>query len=309
MKGMGDTKLGKIQEGDAKLKEGIGFTGKTFTRWSPDWVAAALAFEAAVKAYRIAKHSEKLVEANRLLANALCESNSFYNAGNALSAAGDSAVDLNNVEGATAFYEEACQRYREGDSEKMAALVLLKCGKALQKTDPAAAESFFERSIERFFDGEQLLHSRETFDYVVNYYVGKENWPKALETLEKQVDMGIAIDALAISCKAALSQCVIYLVTERYEEAAKKENDLRAGKIESWLQSSERKYFRSAMQGYEIGNQEIFDKGVKDVALCLTGQLTRLLKKVVVPEEGIDLDDMEPEPDGETDEDDPDDIC
>ena len=48
---------------------------------------------------------------------------------------------------------------------------------------------------------------------------------------------------------------------------------------------------------------------MKDVALCLTGQLTRLLKKVVVPEEGIDLDDMEPEPEGESDEDDPDGIC
>ena len=82
-----------------------------------------------VKAYRVAKHSEKLVEANQLLANALCESNSFYNAGNALSAAGDAAVDLSNLEGAAAFYEEACQRYREGDSEKMAALVLFKCGK------------------------------------------------------------------------------------------------------------------------------------------------------------------------------------
>ncbi len=69
------------------------------------------------------------MEANRLLANALCQANSFYNAGNALSAAGDAAIDLNNLEGATAFYEEACQRYREGDSEKMAALVLVKCGK------------------------------------------------------------------------------------------------------------------------------------------------------------------------------------
>jgi hypothetical protein len=27
------------------------------------------------------------------------------------------------------------------------------------------------------------------------------SWPKALELLEKQIDMGIAIDALAISCK------------------------------------------------------------------------------------------------------------
>jgi hypothetical protein len=43
--------------------------------------------------------------------------------------------------------------------------------------------------------------------------------------------MGIAIDALAISCKAALSQCVIYLVTDRYEEAAKRENDLRAVRL------------------------------------------------------------------------------
>ena len=82
-----------------------------------------------VKAYKIAKDHEKLVEANKQLANALCESNSFYNAANALSAAGDSSVELNNLPAATAFYEEACQRYREGDSEKMAAKVLEKCGK------------------------------------------------------------------------------------------------------------------------------------------------------------------------------------
>ena len=50
------------------------------------------------------------------------------------------------------------------------------CCRALQKTDPTAAESFFERSIERFFDGDQLLHSRETFDYIVNYYVSKEKY-------------------------------------------------------------------------------------------------------------------------------------
>ena len=83
----------------------------------------------AVKAYKIAKAPEKLVEANTQLANALGEANSFYNAGNALSAAGDASVELNNLAGATQYYEQACQRYREGDSEKMAALVLAKCGK------------------------------------------------------------------------------------------------------------------------------------------------------------------------------------
>lgn len=155
-----------------------------------------------------------------------------------------------------------------------------------------------------------MLHSRETFDYIVNYYIGAENWEKALETLEKQIDMGLNVDAQAIACKAAMSQCVIYLITERYEQAAEKENVLRTGRIETWLQSSERKYFRGAMVGYEIGNQEIFDKGVKDVALCLTGQLSRLMKKVVVPEEGIDMDDLgEPEPEGDTDDEDPDGIC
>lgn len=46
--------------------------------------------------------------------------------------------------------------------------------RALQKTDVAAAESFFEQSIERFFDGDQLLHSRDTFDYVVRYYIESE---------------------------------------------------------------------------------------------------------------------------------------
>ena len=34
---------------------------------------------------------------------------------------------------------------------------------------------------------------------------------KAFETLERQIDMGIAIEAQAIACKAALTQVVIYL--------------------------------------------------------------------------------------------------
>lgn len=53
-------------------------------------------------------------------------------------------------------------------------------------------------------------------------------WSKALELLDRQIDMGLAIEAEGISCKAALSQCVIYLVTDRYAEAANRENDLRA---------------------------------------------------------------------------------
>jgi hypothetical protein len=82
-----------------------------------------------VKAYKTAKAPEKLIEANTQLANALAQANSFYNAGNALSGAGDAAVELNSLAAATQFYEQACQRYREGDSEKMAALVLTKAGK------------------------------------------------------------------------------------------------------------------------------------------------------------------------------------
>lgn len=46
------------------------FTKKTFTRWKPDWVAAVLAFEQAVKQYKLAKNKEKLIDANVQLAGA-----------------------------------------------------------------------------------------------------------------------------------------------------------------------------------------------------------------------------------------------
>jgi hypothetical protein len=64
------------------------------------------------------------------------------------------------------------------------------------------------------------------------------------------------------------------------------------------------------LSGWELGDQEMYAKGVKDVALCLTGQLNRLLKALTVPEGGIDLDyeEDEPQPEGEDDED-PDGIC
>ena len=52
----------------------------------------------------------------------------------------------------------------------------------------------------------------------------------------------------------------------------------------------------------------MFDKAAKDVALCLTGQLIKTLKSLIVPEEGVEEDFDEPEPEG-GDDDDPDGIC
>ena len=82
LKAMGDTMAGRIQEGDAHYKEADGLTTKTFTRWKPEWVGAALGFEKAVKCYKAGKSLEKQVDANQRWAQALCESNAFYNAGN-----------------------------------------------------------------------------------------------------------------------------------------------------------------------------------------------------------------------------------
>ena len=49
MKAMGDSQLGKIQQGDQFMKDGDALTKKTFTRWKPEWVGAALCFENAAK--------------------------------------------------------------------------------------------------------------------------------------------------------------------------------------------------------------------------------------------------------------------
>ncbi len=62
------------------------------------------------------------------------------------------------------------------------------------------------------------------------------------------------------------------------------------------------------MSAWECGDQEMFDKAAKDVALCLTGQLIKTLKSLIVPEEGVEEDFDEPEPEG-GDDDDPDGIC
>ena len=43
-----------------------------------------MSFEAAAKAYKMAKAKEKLVDANTQLANAQAEAGSFYNAANSL---------------------------------------------------------------------------------------------------------------------------------------------------------------------------------------------------------------------------------
>ena len=60
----------------------------------------------------------------------------------------------------------------------------------------------------------------------------------------------------------------------------------------------------------ELGDQDMYDKAAKDVALCATPQVSRLIKKLTVPEGGIDMEDYdEPEPEADGDEDDPDGIC
>lgn len=310
MKAMSDTALGKIQEGDRLYKEGDALTKKTFTRWKPEWVGASLNFENACKSYKAAKATEKLADASKRLAEALSESGAFHNAGMALQQAAACLVELDNLAEAVPTFELACQRFREGESEKAAANALFLCGKALlSKKDMARATEYFDQAIERYQDGEALLHSRDCFDHILKVHIEAENWPKALEVLEHQVNMGLALDAEPISCKAAMSACLIYLATDRYTEALAKENELRAGKIASWNSCTERQYFRRVMSGWECGEQEMFDKAAKDLCLCLTGQLARILKKLVVPEGGIDDGDLEPEPESDEDQEDPDGIC
>ena len=59
------------------------------------------------------------------------------------------------------------------------------------------------------------------------------------------------------------------------------------------------------------GYQEMAEEAAKDCALCLTGELVRMVKKVPakVPEEGVDLDDEEPEAEDGEEPEDPDGIC
>lgn len=301
---------GRIQEGDAHYKEADGLTKKTFTRWKPEWVGAALGFEKAAKCYKAGKSLEKQVDANQRWAQALCESNAFYNAGNALLSAAQCMAEMGNLGAAVPVFEEAERRFREGDSEKAAANALLACGKALQTSDAELALTFFDRCLERFADGDALLHSRDAFNYIVGYLITNKLWDRAIVVLEQQLEMGLALDAQAIANKAALMQCCVYLVSDRYADCKRREDELRSGKLSEWLSSSEKRFLRSMLSGWELGDQEMYAKGVKDVALCLTGQLNRLLKALTVPEGGIDLDyeEDEPQPEGEDDED-PDGIC
>ena len=110
---------------------------------------------------------------------------------------------------------------------------------------------------------EAFLHARECYDYVVRYYIGAKKWPQALATLDKQIDLGIALDASSISCKAGLGMCIIHLCNDEaraelgmpgdYPKAIDQENILRAGRIEGWLASSERTYLRKMLNAWEIG--------------------------------------------------------
>ena len=65
-----------------------------------------------------------------------CEVGSFYNAGNALVAAAELMSELGNIDAAVPTYEQAHQRFLEASSGKEAGSAMLKCGKALEKTDP-----------------------------------------------------------------------------------------------------------------------------------------------------------------------------
>lgn len=242
------------------------------------------------------------------LAAAQCEVGSFYNGGNALLEAAETMAELGNVDGAVSVFDQAHQRYLEGGSGKEAGSAALKCGKALVKTDSAKAEEYFSKAMFTFDDQEAWLHARECYDYIIRYYVGAAKWDKALESLEKQINLGKRLDASSICCKAGLAMCVIHLSQDEYGKAVEQEKNLQDSELfEGWLGSSERTYLRKLLNAWQLGNQEMADSAAKDCALCLTGELVRMVKKLQVPEDGVDIDD-EPAPEDE-DDDDPDGIC
>ena len=226
----------KVAEGDAhmlaaakNLKTGV------FSRWKPDWEAAAHDYEKAATAYRVAKALPQAIDAFCKTAEAHEQFDSYFMAAKHLESAAFLAKELRNPGHAAALYVRSAELHKLGGRVDSAAETYGKAARTLEASGVAAdvqqGAELMNSACELFVDASDELSavqqqtSLETYQAAVAYMLRAKEPAKAAALLRHQALACARIDQPHRVAACELSAVVALLAADDFEAAVSRCNE------------------------------------------------------------------------------------
>jgi len=193
-------------------------------RWKPDWELAAVEYEKAAVAFRVAKAMPQAIGAFTKLAEAHEKSNSLFAAAKHFETAALLAKDLKQTEHAAQLYEKSSALHVEDGRVDDAASALVKGARAVEAESAQRGSDLMLAACDLFDDADlsqvQELASLDTYKAAVQYLLRSKQYARAATLLRRQALMHVRVDQPHGVAVCELSRVVVLLKGNDYEAAA-----------------------------------------------------------------------------------------
>lgn len=254
-------------------------TKLSLTRWTADWRAATVLYEAAAIEYRTARDNEKAKIALEKASKGHEMQSSPWDAAKHMETCGNIAKELGIWGEVVDYYRRASELYNECGRSQPASDSLAKGARALQDSSP-------EEAIQLYIDACAILEEEGKEQMAFDLYRDAASVYIKLDRLEDAASILLRLGLAADHCKATNSQCkaylsaiIIYLYAHDLKQAEKCYND--CSQIDAFLNSDQNLCASKFLSAYSEGDvDEIKRIAQSSTVTHLDHMIVRLARKL-----------------------------
>lgn len=229
-------------------------TKLSFTRWNADWRNAAVLYEQAAVAFRLAKKYEKAKLAFEKASQGQEMLSSPWDAAKHMESAAAMAKEHGNWNEVADFYRKASELYMECGRSQPASDALAKGARALEESKPEEAVRLYMDSCAILEEDDKEQMAFDLYRAATSVYIKLEKYEDAASTLLR---WGLAADkcnAKNSQCKAYLSAIIVYLYTHDFKQAEQCYND--CSQTDAFMGSDQSRIGSRLLTAYTEGDIE-----------------------------------------------------
>lgn len=277
-------------------------TKLSFTRWNADWRNAAILYEQAAIAFRLAKNYEKAKLAFEKASKGQEMLSSPWDAARYMESAAAMAKEQGTLNEVSDFYRRASELYAECGRPQPASDALGKGARALEESLPEEAARLYIDACDVLEDDGKEQMAFDLYRAAASVYVKLEKFEDAASVLLR---WGLAADKCSAKnsqCKAYLSAIIVYLYTHDFKQAEKCYND--CSQTDAFMGSDQFRVASRLLSAYREGDiEEIKRLAQSGTVSNLDHVIIRLARKLPTGELHVVRADADDEPGDELDED------
>lgn len=254
-------------------------TKLSFTRWNADWRNAAILYEQAGIAFRLAKDYEKAKSAFEKASKGQEMLSSPWDAARHMESAASMAKEQGSLNEVADFYRRASELYIECGRPQPASDALGKGARVLEESLPEEAARLYIDACDILEEDGKEQMAFDLYRAAATVYIKLEKYEDAATVLLR---WGLAADkcnARNSQCKAYLSAIIVYLYIHDFKQAEKCYNDCL--QTDAFMGSDQFRTASKLVSAYREGDiEEIKRVGQSSIISNLDHVIIRLARKL-----------------------------